>query len=140
MNRLEYNQHINSEGLHPRGPKQNRYIPGLGASVLYMICCLFHLLWTVVKISSQEANSPFSLSANIAHVYSIANHFSESESELLLVTRQNDNHSPGPGKLVPGPNKRSELSNRVFCTFSSRKERICKLPGDPQERESVNCK
>ena len=30
------------------------------------------------------------------------------------------------GQLVPSPYKRSELSNRVFCTFSSRKERICK--------------
>ena len=29
-------------------------------------------------------------------------------------------------KLVPSPYKRSELSNRVFCTFSSRKERACK--------------
>ena len=26
-----------SEGLHPRGPKQNRYIPGLGAPDLYML-------------------------------------------------------------------------------------------------------
>ena len=30
------------------------------------------------------------------------------------------------GKLVPSPYKGSELSNRVFCSFSSRKERICK--------------
>ena len=30
------------------------------------------------------------------------------------------------GKLVPSRYKRSELSNRVFCTFSSRKESICK--------------
>ena len=30
------------------------------------------------------------------------------------------------GKLVPSPYKRSELSNRVFCSFSSRKESICK--------------
>ena len=30
------------------------------------------------------------------------------------------------GKLVPNPYKRSELSNRVFCTFSSRKESIYK--------------
>ena len=29
------------------------------------------------------------------------------------------------GKLVPSPYKRSELSNRVFCSFSSRKESIC---------------
>ena len=30
------------------------------------------------------------------------------------------------GKLAPSPYKRNELSNRVFCTFSSRKERIWK--------------
>ena len=30
------------------------------------------------------------------------------------------------GKLVSSPYKRSELSNRVFCSFSSRKESICK--------------
>ena len=30
------------------------------------------------------------------------------------------------GKLVPSPYKRSELSNRVFCSFSNRKESICK--------------
>ena len=30
------------------------------------------------------------------------------------------------GKLVPSPYKRSELSKRIFGTFSSRKERICK--------------
>ena len=29
-------------------------------------CCLFYLLWTRVKILSQEANGPISLSANIA--------------------------------------------------------------------------
>ena len=29
-------------------------------------------------------------------------------------------------KFVPSTYKRSELSNRVFCAFSSRKERICK--------------
>ena len=29
------------------------------------ICWLFYLLWTSVKISSQEANGPISLSANI---------------------------------------------------------------------------
>ena len=26
-----------SEGLLPRGPKQNHYIPGLGTAVLYML-------------------------------------------------------------------------------------------------------
>ena len=55
---------------------------------------------------------------------------SESESELLLVIRSNDNHSPGPVMRevspVPSPYKRSELSNRVFCSFSSRKENISK--------------
>ena len=29
------------------------------------ICCLFYFLWARVKISSQEAKSPISLSANI---------------------------------------------------------------------------
>ena len=29
------------------------------------ICCLFYLLWTRVKISSQEAKGPISLSANM---------------------------------------------------------------------------
>ena len=29
------------------------------------------------------------------------------------------------GKLVPSSYQRSELSNRVFCSFSSRKESIC---------------
>ena len=30
------------------------------------VCCLFYLLWTSVKISSQEAKGPISLSTNIA--------------------------------------------------------------------------
>ena len=30
------------------------------------------------------------------------------------------------GNLIPSPYKRSELSNRVFCSLSSRKESICK--------------
>ena len=52
-----------------------------------------------------------------------------SESELLLVTRSNDNHSPGPvmREVSPSSYQRSELSNRVFCSFSSRKESICEL-------------
>ena len=39
----------------------------------------------------------------VAEQFYDARHRSESESELLLVTRQNDNHSPGPGlgRLVP---------------------------------------
>ena len=45
------------ESLDPRGPKQNRYIPGLGAPVLYML----HLLPLVDKridfvSGSQESN------------------------------------------------------------------------------------
>ena len=32
------------------------------------ICCLFYLLWARVKISSQEAKGPTSLSANIADI------------------------------------------------------------------------
>ena len=39
---------------------------------------------------------------------------SESESELLLVTRQNDNHSPWPGRLVPKLNKHKVHTQDVF--------------------------
>ena len=53
-----------SEGLQLRGPKHNHYIPGLGAPVLYML----PLLPLVDK------RKDFGLSANIADVYSIANH------------------------------------------------------------------
>ena len=35
-----------------------------------------------------------------------------------LVTRQNDNHSPGTGRLVPSSLQRSELSNTILGTFS----------------------
>ena len=43
-----------------------------------------------------------------------------SESELLLVSRQNDNHTPGPcpGRLVPNSHQRSEFSNSIPGTFS----------------------
>ena len=45
---------------------------------------------------------------------------SSSSQNCLLVTRQNDNHSPGPGpgRLVPSSHQRSELSNTILCTFS----------------------
>ena len=49
-----------------------------------------------------------------------------SESELLLVTRQNDNHlpGPGPGRLVPSSHQRSELSNTILGTFSRGDKRV----------------
>ena len=44
------------------------------------------------------------------------------ESNCLLVTHQNDNHSPGPGpgpgRLVSSSHQRSEFSNTILCTFS----------------------
>ena len=51
-----------------------------------------------------------------------------SESELLLVTRQNDSHSPGPrpGRLVPSSQQRSELSNTILGIFSRGDKRVCK--------------
>ena len=51
------------------------------------------------------------------------------ESELLLVTRQNDNHTPGPGpgKLVARSHQRSELSISILCTFSRGDDRIWKF-------------
>ena len=51
-----------------------------------------------------------------------------SESELLLVTRQNDNHSPGPwlGILVLSFHQRSEFSNTILGTFSRGGKRVWK--------------
>ena len=51
-----------------------------------------------------------------------------SESELLLVTRQNDNHSPGPGpgRLVPSSHQRSEPNNTILGTFSRGDKRVWK--------------
>ena len=53
---------------------------------------------------------------------------SDSESELLLVTRQNDNHlpRPGPGRLDPSCQQRSELSNTILGTFSRGDKRVWK--------------
>ena len=46
----------------------------------------------------------------------------------LLVTRQNDNHSPGPGprRLVPSSHQGSELSNTIIGTFSRGDKRLWK--------------
>ena len=44
----------------------------------------------------------------------------------LLVTRQNNNHSPvpWPGILVPSSHRRSELSNSILGTFSRGDKRV----------------
>ena len=49
------------------------------------------------------------------------------ESELFR-TYQNDNHSPGPwpGRLVPSPHQRRELSNTILGTFSREDKRVWK--------------
>ena len=46
----------------------------------------------------------------------------------LLVTRQNDNHSPGPGpgRVVPISHQRSELSNTILGTFNREDKRVWK--------------
>ena len=51
-----------------------------------------------------------------------------SESELSLVTHQNDNHSPRPwpGRLVPSSRQRSEFSNTILGTFSRGDKRVWK--------------
>ena len=53
----------------------------------------------------------------------------------LLVTRQNDNNSPGPGpgRLVPSSHQRSELSNTIIGTFSRGDKEVWKcipIPND----------
>ena len=88
------------------------------------ICCLFHLLWTSVNISSQEAKGPVSLSANIADMcipsQIICDSDQDQDQDSILVKRRNDNHSPGPviRELVPSSHQRSELSNTILCIFS----------------------
>ena len=47
------------------------------------ICCLFYLLWTGVKISSQEAKGPFSLSANIADMCISSQIICDSDPKIL---------------------------------------------------------
>ena len=44
------------------------------------------------------------------------------------MTRQNDNHTPGPwpGRLVPSSHQRSELSNSILGTFSRGENRVWK--------------
>ena len=52
-----------------------------------------------------------------------------SESELFTgYTRQDNNHStgPGPGRLVPSSHHRSELSNTILFTFSRGDKRVWK--------------
>ena len=65
-----------------------------------------------------------------------------SESELLLVTRQNDNHSPGPwlGRLVPSSRQRSELSNTILGTFRRVDKRVWKcipVPNGLREKATL---
>ena len=47
---------------------------------------------------------------------------------VYVVTRQNDNHSPGPwpGRLVPSSHQRSELRNTILGTFSRGDKRVWK--------------
>ena len=40
----------------------------------------------------------------------------DQNQNCLLVTCQNDNHSPGPGRLIPSSHQRSELSNTILGT------------------------
>ena len=47
------------------------------------ICCLFYLLWTSVKISSQEAKSPISLRTNIAVMCILSQIICESDPMIL---------------------------------------------------------
>ena len=53
----------------------------------------------------------------------------------LMLTRQNDNHSrgPGPGRLVPSSHQRSELSNTILGTFSRGDKRAWKCIPIPNE-------
>ena len=63
-------------------------------------------------------------------------------SECLLVTRRNNNHSPGPGpgRLVTSSHQRSELSNTILATFSRGDKRVwncIQIPNGPGEGGGV---
>ena len=65
--------------------------------------------------------------------------FSVQNQNMLLVTRQKDIHSPGPGKLVPIPHKRSKLSNTILYTFSRDEWRFVPIPdGLGEEATFIN--
>ena len=68
-------------------------------------------------------NTPFYLVQKI-----ITEKQSASESELLLVIRQNDNHTPGPWprRLDPNSHQRTELSNSILGTFNRGDNRVWK--------------
>ena len=62
--------------------------------------------------------------------------------KCLLVTRQNDNHSPGlwPGILVPSSHKRNEFSNTILNTFSRGDKRVWKcipIPNGLEEKATL---
>ena len=50
------------------------------------ICCLFYLLWTRIKISSQEAKGPISLSANIADMCIPLQIICDSDPKILMLS------------------------------------------------------
>ena len=61
--------------------------------------------------------------------------FQIQNQDCLLVTRQNDNHSPGPGpgRLTPSSHQRSELSNTILGTFSRGEKSVSKCIPIPNE-------
>ena len=93
-----------------------------------------YMVKTLKKSSSLTQKRPMTFKLGIPHwvlkCYQVCSNDdpgwrSESKSELLLVTRQNDNHSPGPGpgRLVPSSHQRSELSNTISRHLQ---QRVCK--------------
>ena len=58
---------------------------------------------------------------------------------MLLMTRQKDIHSPGPGKLIPIPHKRSKLSSTILYTFSRDEWKFVPIPdGLGEEATFIN--
>ena len=78
------------------------------SSILYLF-----LFFSVFSISFGRQHGMITMWATnwIIFVY-------KQNQNCLLVTCQNDNHSPGPGRLVPSSHQRSKLSNSILGTFS----------------------
>ena len=93
---------------HPPHPNSQYSSPQTQSFILLLYC--YHL---------SEDCLP-SLSCFCASFYENQN--------CLLMTRQNDNHSPGPGpgRQVPSSHERSELSNTILSTSSRGDKRVWK--------------
>ena len=90
----------------------------------FLLCAVILLLCAVEVVSEAEActcctfnkcRATFSFMYSRYYIIAV-----DQNQNCLLVTRQNNNHSPGPGpgRLVPSSHQRSKLSNSILGALS----------------------